>query len=189
MSAETVIGLCGIGILTAAVVAIVAVWRTGSPLPPRTEPPPLRPDCTNCGHDARSHGEQSGCAVTYGSGDIYDNGGDWIGHQSEHRCPCATYHAVPWPNCTTCGHRSDEHDIYLRCRHGRTPGSRHDDACSCTHYRSKPKPKRPSRLERRREKARRCRIPADRRADGALCLRCEVRDGRCRYDPPPQTAP
>ncbi|GAA2998155.1 hypothetical protein GCM10020229_08160 [Kitasatospora albolonga] len=91
MAVETVIGLVGIVVLTACVVGIVLVWRTGSPiyLPPYEAP---RPPCRNCGHSAHT----GGCDHEEGSGDRYENG-DWVGFWNYTHCRCSEYVPGEWP--------------------------------------------------------------------------------------------
>ncbi|MFI5529851.1 hypothetical protein ACIA8O_15055 [Kitasatospora sp. NPDC051853] len=87
MAVETVIGLVGIVVLTACVVGIVLVWRTGSPihLPPYREP---GPPCRTCGHGDHEGG---GCDHEEGRGDRYDGGGDWVGYWNYTYCRCSDY--------------------------------------------------------------------------------------------------
>ncbi|MFJ3788540.1 hypothetical protein [Kitasatospora sp. NPDC090091] len=184
MAVQTVIGLVGIVIMAGAVVAVVAIWRTGSPFPELSDTrstPPRGPGCTSCGH-----GEHPGrCSERVSaSGDIYDGGGDWVGYRNETYCNCGEYRAEPWPPCTVCGHRRDEHYMLLRCRYVKDRGYRSERACPCGNYRAEPGPKPAYYVERLRAEGRRCPLPADRRADGkALCLMCWTQ-GRCRYDRP-----
>ncbi|MEU9045274.1 MULTISPECIES: hypothetical protein [unclassified Kitasatospora] len=139
MAAQTVIGLVGIVTLAGVVVAVVAVWRTGSPFPPLRDAPPRGPDCASCGH--RDH-DGSGCSERVSaSGDIYDGAGDWVGYMNETYCNCGEYRTEPWPSCTTCGHSYGKHHMLLRCRHITNRGARDERACPCLKYCADPGPK------------------------------------------------
>ncbi|MER5866296.1 hypothetical protein [Kitasatospora sp. NPDC002040] len=183
MTAQTIVGLVGIVVLTGVVVAIVAVWRTGTPFPELTGPGPVPlngPNCTSCGHSEH----RGGCGErTSASGDIYDGGGDWVGYRNETFCGCSTYRSEPWPPCTVCGHGRSEHYQLLKCRHP-TNGYRSDRPCPCGGYSAEPGPPPSYYQDALRAQNRRCPIPADQRADGKLlCMSCWVQR-RCQYDRP-----
>ncbi|MCX5410134.1 hypothetical protein OHA37_40620 (plasmid) [Streptomyces sp. NBC_00335] len=173
----------GIIILAGGVVAVVAIWRTGSPFPELTDTrdtPPRGPSCATCGHS--EHRGRCSERVS-ASGDIYDGGGDWVGYRNETYCNCGQYRTKPWPPCTICGHSRGEHYMLLKCRH--VKGSSNESACACRSYRAEPGPKPSYYLDELRTADRRCPFPADEHGVRThRCLTCVLLDGRCRYDRP-----
>ncbi|MFZ3493018.1 hypothetical protein ACODT5_07265 [Streptomyces sp. 5.8] len=181
MATQTIIGVVGIVILAGGLVAVVAIWRSGSPFPELTgtgDTRPRGPDCSTCGHS--EHRGRCSERVS-ASGDIYDGGGDWVGYRDETYCNCDQYRTQAWPPCTTCDHRREEHYMLLKCRH--VKGYPGESACPCGNYRAEPGPKPSYYVEELKAAGRRCPFPADEHGVRThRCFTCALLDGRCPYD-------
>ncbi|WP_422518353.1 hypothetical protein [Streptomyces sp. 5.8] len=173
--------MVGIVILAGGLVAVVAIWRSGSPFPELTgtgDTRPRGPDCSTCGHS--EHRGRCSERVS-ASGDIYDGGGDWVGYRDETYCNCDQYRTQAWPPCTTCDHRREEHYMLLKCRH--VKGYPGESACPCGNYRAEPGPKPSYYVEELKAAGRRCPFPADEHGVRThRCFTCALLDGRCPYD-------